>query len=131
MSSGNKQAIRRQLMFGFALVSAQLAANIKEHSQSRHKKEVLRRILMGAIMRKYRLTRQVITALTLRSHCKVKTTTDLLTKQSRMTSVRRAYISERVTAFYHQDISSTTTAGKWETVTLSKVKNNVDTCVTQ
>ena len=123
MSSGNKQAIRRQLMFGFAL-SAQLAANVKEHSQSRHKKEVLRRILMGAIMRKYRLTRQVITALTLTrgSHCKVKTTTDLLTKQSRMTSVRRAYISERVTAFYHQDISSTITAGKRETVTMSKVK---------
>jgi len=120
MSSGNKQPIRRQLMFGFAL-AAHLAANVKEHSQSRHKKEVLQRILMGVIMRKYRLTRQVITALTRGSHCKVKTT-DLLTKQSRMTSVRRAYISERVTAFYHQDISCMTTAGKRETVTLSKVK---------
>ena len=122
MSSGNRKAITRELMFGCVL-SSQFAANVRENSQSQHNKQVLRRIIMGSIMRKYRMVHKVSTAIGLLSRSQGKIDKkDLLTKEARLASVQRVDVEERVKAFYLLDINSTMTAGKRETITLHKVK---------
>ncbi|XP_064613992.1 uncharacterized protein LOC135477727 [Liolophura sinensis] len=124
MQSGNKDAIRKQLTYGFAL-STEVKQKLKSSIKTQRHMQAVHRLLTGKLLKKYRLIDKARREMDLKRWQLEKESESAFGTGSLFDGKRKhtkKEVEDIVKSFYLEDVNSTPSAGKRETITRNKLK---------